>query len=159
MAAASLVGSAIGVILLIVTAYVLVSGAITVTQVVVNAQTDMTGVQERILGTSFSISTITTGGDSSLILVLNNTGREVIGPYEKMDIFGYETGPGMVRYQYNTSGLAGTWKNESITPNIIHTNLWDPYESLTVTIHPQSGTLQWVKVSTPNGISASRYRE
>jgi archaeal flagellar protein FlaF len=158
MAAASLVGSAIGIILLIVTAYVLVAGALTVSQVAISAQTDMTGVQKEILGTSLSITNSSSNQSSPIILVLNNTGREVIRPITKMDVFGYESTPGKVRYQYSRSGSSGTWQNGTIMPDTINPNLWDPDESLTITIVPNaSGTVSWVQVTTPNGISASKY--
>jgi flagellar protein FlaF len=159
MAGASLVGSAVGIILLIVTAYVLVSGAITVSQVTVGAQKEMTGVQERILGTSLSVTYFSSAGTSPVTLVLNNTGREVIGPFNRMDVYVYDATSGLTRYQYNLAGGAGTWRNETpIVPDIINPRMWDPGERLNITIEPETGASPvWVRVTTQNGVSVSGY--
>ncbi len=159
MAGASLVGSAVGIILLIVTAYVLVSGAITVSQVTVGAQKEMTVVQERILGTSLSIMYFTPSGTLPVTLVLNNTGREVISPFNRMDVYVFDSTSGLNRYQYDLAGGEGTWRNETpIVPDIINPRMWDPGEQLNITIEPVTGTTPlWVRVTTPNGVSVSGY--
>ena len=50
--------SAIGIILLIITAYVLVGGVLTTTQIAMNAQSDMTAVHMKMLGTDITIDSI-----------------------------------------------------------------------------------------------------
>ena len=68
MAFASIIGSAIGIILLIVTAYVLVGGVLTTTQIAMNAQSDMTAVHMKMIGTAITIDSASVENSSPIIL-------------------------------------------------------------------------------------------
>ena len=91
MAVAEIIGAAIGVMLLVIVAYMLVGSVLTAAEVVNNAQKDNTLQQEIRLGTNFEIrdKIKTTVGPYFINVSINNTGREVIRDFSHMDIFAY----------------------------------------------------------------------
>ncbi len=160
MAAASLVATAIGIVLLIVTAYVLVGGTLTATETLMNAQSAMTDARTKMIGTSITI-TGWNGTVNPLLLDVENTGSESVPDFEFMDVFLLHDGV-PVRYPYSRSGGTGTWNRvpgSGISPDLIHPGQWDPKETLHIQVFYEAGTPVplWAEVVTGNGATDSTY--
>jgi archaeal flagellar protein FlaF len=147
MAFASIIGSAIGIILLIVTAYVLVGGVLTTTQVAMNAQSDMTAVHMQMLGTSISIDSVSVENSSPNIIYLNmrNSGSE---PIDLTEINVFLKVPESAPVLIPKGSDAGKW---SISPDVIQ---WRPTEVLNMSVNYAGGYPVIVQLTTGNGVSA-----
>ncbi|MDD1715783.1 MAG: hypothetical protein LUQ01_02190 [Methanolinea sp.] len=143
MAAASLIASAFGIILLILTAYFLAAGAVSTMEVVASAQKDMTQLQVKMLGTSIDFEVI--NATSPMHILAENTGREPIRDYSHMDVYiEYETD--CARIPYWGSG-GDYWYSDSISQ-------WDPGEVRNLSVTYSGGTPKAVQIVTANGITA-----
>jgi hypothetical protein len=154
MAAASLVATAIGVLLLILTGYLLAAGMITLNETMVTAGKEMTVRNTRIMGTSIHIHE--GSGENPLFVSLNNTGSEVIRDYAGMDVYLQYIDNMTEYYPYNPDGGRG-WSRVSIVPDTINPASWDPGETLLIQVTTDGGPHTWVKVTTSNGASSSAY--
>jgi flagellar protein FlaF len=147
MAFASIISSAIGIILLIVTAYVLVAGVLTTTQVAMNAQSEMTAVHMKMLGTSIAVDSTSVENSSPNILYLNlvNSGSE---PVELSTLNVFLEAPGSAPVLIPRGSTTSTW---SILPDV---KQWRPTETLNMSVR-YSGTYPViVQITTGNGVSA-----
>ncbi|MBP1927898.1 flagellar protein FlaF [Methanolinea mesophila] len=153
MAAASLVATALGIILLLVTGYVLVGGALTSSQVVMDAQKDMTAAQVEIMGTGMEINGVTLSGNPFYIQV-RNTGNVPILDFEHTDIFLFPPNDVPVRIHYSAAGGGNTWQKFSINPDVIYQNQWDPGEEMNISVSYSGTAPKAVKITTANGVSA-----
>lgn len=154
MAAASLVATAFGIIIILVTAYVLAGSTLAMTEVVTTAQKDMTELQVKMLGTSLEIGDPPLNITSPLSISLYNNGNEPIRDFEKMDVYLFfpERGPVIYRYPSSTDeGWEYTLPSQSIYPS-----QWDPGETMNITITYYGSPPVEVQVTTPNGFSARR---
>lgn len=152
MAAASLIATSVGIILLIVTAYVLVSGTISTSEMIISAQTDMTAVHMNMIGTSMEITNTTSTIDKFYINVINS-GNEPILDFDSLDVYLQSTESAPVLYTYSETGGAGHWGIEYIAPDNIHPAQWDPGELLNLSI-PIGISPARVRVTAGNGVSA-----
>lgn len=154
MAAASLVATAFGIIILIITAYVLAGSTLATSEVVSTAQKDMTEIQVKMLGTSMEIQYVTIDNTTATIQVLNN-GREPIRDLKYMDIYLYDDST-RAWSLFNSWSLSWTY---TITPDITYPGQWDPGELLTVRVSysaaiPGPEGIKYTKIVTSNGIPA-----
>jgi flagellar protein FlaF len=153
MAAASLVATALGIILLLVTGYVLVGGALTSSQVVMEAQKDMTAAQVEMLGTGMEITAVSPSSNPIYIQV-TNSGNVPIIDFDHTDVFLLSSGNVPVRIRYNSAGGDNTWQKVLIYPDLIHPNQWDPGEDLNMSVTYSGSTPRAVQITTANGVSA-----
>jgi flagellar protein FlaF len=152
MAAASLVATALGIILLLVTGYVLVGGALTSSQVVMEAQKDMTAAQVEMLGTGMEIQGVST---SPLYIQVLNSGNVPILDFEHIDVFLLPPDAVPIRLHYSPSGGDNTWQGMIIPiTDIIHKNQWDPGEELNISVTYTGSAPRAVQITTANGVSA-----
>ncbi|MCU0632818.1 MAG: hypothetical protein MUC66_07575 [Methanolinea sp.] len=153
MAAASLVATAFGIIIIIVTAYVLAGGTLLTSEVVTTAQKDLTDIHVKMLGTSMTVLSNTTDGTYFYIQILND-GREPIRDYEHIDVFLYYSSSGWSRftYQNTTPPFADHWAKEGISPDIVYPHQWDPGETLNMSV-AYSGIPGYIKIVTGNGVA------
>ena len=151
MAAASLVATALGIILLLVTGYVLVGGALTSSQVMMEAQKDMTAAQVEMLGTGMEIQGVST---SPLYIQVLNSGNIPILDFDHIDIFLFQSGANPTRIEYSSGGEVNTWKKVDINPDAIYRNQWDPGEVLNISVTYSGPTPGAVQITTANGVSA-----
>lgn len=152
MAFASVLASAIGILLLIITAYVLVGGTLTTTQTVVNAQADMTSIHVKMLGTTLQIENTNISAPGRLDLSLLNTGTEPVIDLVHMDV--------LIKSAGNAPTLKtkdNGWTLVSIVPDTIHPNQWDPGEIMNISVVYSDPPPVWVQVTTGNGAYASSY--
>jgi len=136
MGFASIIATALGIILLIVTAYVLVSGVLVASETVVEAQKDMTAIQVERIGTSIDISV-----PSDTEIIIHNIGSEIIRDLDKMDVYmrSNESGPWTLYHQSTHWSVVGG------------KNMINPNRNITIT--HSIGSPYEVKIVTPNGIS------
>lgn len=152
MSAGPLVASGIGILLLVVTAYVLVGGTLATTEVVVEAQSNLAMHQEARMRTAVEIQNTTIVDNRTLYVEVKNTGSEPIVDIPLIDVYLHIGGaPAYVPY--------GTgWSKENITPDDIHPGEFDPGETLNLSVpYEMDADLTWVQVVTPNGVSCSAY--
>jgi archaeal flagellar protein FlaF len=152
MAFASVLTSAIGILLLIITAYVLVGGTLATTETVVNAQTDMAALHVKMLGTSIKIESTNVSGPATLDISVRNTGSEPIIDLVHMDVLLMSAGTPPVLYTKDSG-----WRLDSISPDTVHPQQWDPGEVLNMTVTYTGAGPDWVQVTTGNGAYTSAY--
>jgi flagellar protein FlaF len=159
MGSASLIASAIALILLIITAYVLVGWTLATAEIVGFAQKEQTQLQETRLRTSIEIQGTSLAGNASPLYVqLKNTGTEMVSGFDDMDVY-LVFGSEPVYYSYSPDDMnIGTWYRQSIAPDDVHPHALDPDEVMTMAVY-YSGAINpvWVQVTTRNGVSDSAY--
>ncbi|MDI9633113.1 MAG: hypothetical protein QFX32_03545 [Methanolinea sp.] len=155
MAAASLVATAFGIIVIIVTAYVLAGSTLVTSEVVSTAQKDMTEIQLKMLGTSVQYvdSSLSPG---TVYIELGNNGREPIRDYRYMDVFvSDEISREWFRFPYSDYPQVGSWSIEEIRDNLIYPNQWDPGETINISVRYAGISPSYFKIVTPNGVALS----
>jgi flagellar protein FlaF len=159
MAAAGIIGTAVGVILLIVVAYVVVGATLTAAETVSNAQKDVTLQNQMRIGTAF---TITDGIHNSSIIYTNvtNTGTEIIRDFNHMDILVYDNVSADYRictYDTTGSGTPGTWYISDYYQEFIHPSELDPGEKFQFRVNTQGTSPEWFQITAGNGVYASAF--
>lgn len=158
MAVAEIIGAAVGVILLVIVAYVLVGATLSTAEIVVTAQKDQTLLSEARLRTDLALnkSEISISGNG-LNFSVTNTGNEVIADFEHADIYTFDNG--ITEYQYYTYDLtgsadSGTWTILEIVNDNIHPKQLDPGEKAWIMVTFSDNDPVWVMISTNNGVTA-----
>jgi len=159
MAAAGIIGTAVGVILLIVVAYVVVGATLTAAETMSNAQKDVTLQNQMRIGTAF---TITDEIHNSSIIYANvtNTGSEIIRDFNHMDILVYDNESGdyhVCTYDTTGGGSPGTWYISNYYLDYIHPSELDPGEKFQFRINTQSASPEWFQITSGNGVYASAF--
>lgn len=155
MGFSSLVASAIGILLLIITAYVLAGGTLSVANVVASAERDAVAQQEIRMRTSIEIlSASRNTTTSSIEAEIENTGSETVGDFEHTDIYLLTDGVPV----HNSFGTgSGTWSIVSIQPDGIHPGYLDPGETMTIVVFYSGSSPDWMQITTSTGVSDSVY--
>jgi flagellar protein FlaF len=159
MAVAGIIGAAVGVLLLIVVAYVVVSATITTAETVSNAQKDLTLQNEMRIRTVF---TITDPQNSSSIITSNvsNTGTEIISDFNHMDVIVYDTESNDYQvciYDASGSGNPGTWDITNRYQDFIHPFELDPGEKYQIRVTTRGSSPNWFQITSSKGVYASAY--
>jgi flagellar protein FlaF len=148
----------VGVILLVIVAYVLVGATLSTAEIVVSAQKDQTLISEARLRTDLALnkSEISITG-KGLNFSVTNIGNEVIADFTHIDIYTFDNG--ITEYQHytydkDTTHAAGTWALLSIENDYIHPNQIDPGEKAWIMAVFSGSNPVWVQVSTHNGVTA-----
>ncbi|UYU18313.1 flagellar protein FlaF [Methanoculleus submarinus] len=154
MSAGPLVASGIGILLLVVTAYVLIGGTLTTTEVMVEAQSNLAAYQEARMRTAIAIQNTTLDG-TTLYVEVKNTGSEPVVDITSIDVYlQIEGEPVYVPCGNDTY----RWSKVSITPDGIHPGELDPGETLNLSVTcTEDANLTWVQVVTGKGVSGSAY--
>ena len=165
MAVAEIIGAAVGVLLLVVVAYLLVGGTLSTAETVVMAQKDVTLLQESRLRTSITISDHTFDG-TMLNFNISNTGSETVTDLPHMDVFSYNRTYGYSHYQYDRTRSMGegTWyvPVEGFENDFIHSDQLDPGVKMWVILTfsssetPEYPKPDSIQVTTGNGVSAEK---
>jgi flagellar protein FlaF len=159
MAVAEIIGTAIGTMLIIIVAYLLVGNVLNAAEVVSNAQKDMTLLQESRLHTDLSITHVEVSVNA-INLTITNTGTEIISDFPHTDVFVYTAGgAGYSEYQYNATNtmVPYSWSG-SIVNDYVHPGELDPGETMFVNAYYPSGEPPVsfeVGICTDNGVYAS----
>ena len=169
MAGAIIIASAIGVLLLVLAGYVLVSGTLASADSIGSAQKDMAQEKDEQVHTAIKISTNSWKNKPGLDLLLfdlKNIGSEPIGDFNHTDMYillepdyipVYYSFNGVVSGGSTGDGALKTWGYMTITPDTTHPSMLDPGETMAVSItysnfHPQPPHYV-VNVTTPNGVT------
>jgi len=157
MAVAEIIGAAIGVMLLVVVAYMLVGSVLTAAEIVSTSQKDLTLQNEERMRTDFEIAYH--NKDTNIINIsIVNTGNEIISDKTHMDVYTIGNDATGYRYlTYNTAcGIEGTWcipSDMGIVPDHIHPNQLDPDEEMYIMATSPLGTNpDWCRVVAGNGV-------
>jgi flagellar protein FlaF len=160
MAVAEIIGAAIGIVLLVIVAYVIVGGTLSAGETIANAQKDLSQLTEARMRTSISLNKSETRlAGQGLNFSVTNTGNEIIGDFAHMDVL-IRTGTESGGYQYltyngNTCGIEKTWCiYGDIVPDTIHPRQLDPGEKMWIWATFTGGSPVWFQVTTGNGINA-----
>lgn len=169
MAGAIIIASAIGVLLLVLAGYVLVSGTLASADNIGSAQKDMAQEKDEQVHTAIQISNEDWGHKPGLDLLwfdLKNIGSVPIGDFNHMDMYillepdyipVYYSFNGVVSGGSTGDGALKTWGYMTITPDTPHPYMLDPGETMAVNItysnfqHPPNYI---VNVTTPNGVTS-----
>ncbi len=152
MAAATLVASAVGILILVITAYVVMGGTIALSETVTTAQKALSEREAGRLHTSLEIT-----GASAVdalkvaFLEVKNTGSETVRSPDEMGVILLHNGEPV--YYTNTSGA---WWYQ-ISPDTIHPGQLDPDEVMNITVTYTRDAPTWAKVVTGNGVYDSAY--
>ncbi|MFA4859997.1 hypothetical protein [Methanoregula sp.] len=159
MAVAEIIGAAIGVLLLVVVAYILVGGTLTAAETVANAQKDLTILNEARIRTDIQLNTseINPVGISALNFSVTNSGNEIISDFTHMDIYTYNASDIYQYYNYDPDDKGGTgnWTITTFDNDYIHPNMLDPGEKMWIKATFPGLTPLRIQITTGNGVSAS----
>ena len=159
MAVAGIIAAAVGVMLLIVVGYVVVSATITTAETVTNAQKDVTLQNEMRLGTAIAI---TDPENNSSIITSNvtNTGTEIISDFKHINVLVYDSGSNnyqICNYNPGGSGTPGTWNITNRYQDFIHPSELDPGEKYQIRVATQGSSPKWFQITAGNGVYASAF--
>jgi hypothetical protein len=149
MAGAEVIGTAIGVLLLILVGYLLIGSALTTAEVVTSAQKDITIQNEARLQTAISISSVVFNDPDPTTFTLTNTGSEPIKDLNHMDVILFSSSTPPNRFSYDNTGANGWWINPSggVNPGIL-----DAGENMDVIVTNPGYRPSYVQVICANGV-------
>lgn len=160
MAVADLIGAAVGVLLLVIVAYILVGSTLSVAETVTSAQ-KAAALQEQIqMRTDLSIVNATVENGSDINCTIKNTGSEIIADFKHMDVIVYDNSTQDYQlYPYNSNyGISGTWTITYRGNDVIHPSELDPGEEYRIEVFtPDVSLPYWFQITTANGIYASKF--
>jgi flagellar protein FlaF len=156
MGVGTIIASAIAIILLIITAYVLIGGTLATAKTAVLAQRSISEEENQRIHTRIEImnASVNLGAEEAFIEV-KNTGSEVVGEFDHIEIYLLQGG---TPYTYTNLSAPFNWIYR-IAPDLVHPRLLDPDEvaNITVPYDAAKGDPSWVKVATANGVYDSAY--
>jgi len=150
MAAASLVATAFGVIIILITAYIIAAGILGLATSVAEAQKEVTAMTIKASGTAIEI--MESSGNETLYLVIKNKGSEQI-EYTYMDVYLRDENYIPDFFSYSPSAEK-RWTKVLISPDKVFPGVWDPGENITISLNTGGKSYIWVQVTTPVGVSA-----
>jgi flagellar protein FlaF len=161
MAVAELIGAAVGMLLLIIVAYIVVGSTLTAAETVSYAQKDLTQLNEARLRTGITLTGANLSGQG-LNFSIVNSGGEIIRDFSHMDILlstgGESSGYQHLNYDSGSCGVPGTWCiYGDLVPDTIHPRELDPGEKMWIWATYTTGSPEWFQVSTGNGVYATAY--
>lgn len=159
MAVAEIIGAAIGVMLLVIVAYILVGGTLTAGETVMNAQKDVTLQNEGRIRTMINVSEPKISG-GMVTFNVTNEGNEVISDYTHMDVYTYNNSMlGYQHYRYDkfNIGTPGNWSITRFDSDYIHPTHLDPGEKMWCQAVYSGIDPIWLEVVTSNGVYDSGY--
>jgi len=157
MAFADLIGAAVGVMLLVIVAYLLVGSTISTAEIVTNAQR-AAALQEQVqFRTGFTISDAY-ADQSTINCTVKNTGSEIISDFKHMDFIVYDRNATTeyTIYPYSKDGRAGTWTIVPSGNEVIHLSELDPGESYKFQVTTLGTDPIWFQITTGNGVYESK---
>jgi len=159
MALAGIIGTAVGVILLIVVAYVVVGATLTAAETMADAQKDVTLQNQMRIGTAFTITNETHNG-TIIFTNVTNTGTEIIRDFKHMDILVYSNVSNAYQvciYTTTESGTQCTWSISEYYQEYIHPSELDPGEKYRFRINTVGSSPDWFQITAGNGVYASAF--
>jgi flagellar protein FlaF len=157
MPAGELIGAAIGALILIIVAYVLIGSTLSAAEITASAQRDMTHLQEARLDTHITVTVKSISSkDTNLTFYIDNTGNAPITDLNDMDVIIGDASGDIQRFYFggttSTDNFAWTATGNSIligstlTGTLSLPSAWTPQKTWVPT---------WIEVVTANGVYAS----
>lgn len=163
MAVSEIIGAAVGVILLVIVAYVVVSGTLFAAETMANTQKDLTIQQEARMRTALSLTDLANSTSQPYIVFANitNTGTEIISDFKHMDVIVYDNEHGEYEVCTYDPDVAtrGHWKINDDYGEFIHPNELDPGEVYQIEITTVANEPKWFQITTANGVYASGFKK
>ena len=162
MGVGTVIATAIAIILLIITAYVLIGGTLATAKTAVLAQRAISDQENQRIHTRIEIMNASANlGTGETFIEVKNTGSEVIGDFDHMEVYLLQnlTPDAFTPYTYTNLPAAFNFTYKVVPPDLIHPGLLDPDEvaNMTVLYDATRGDPSWVKVTTSNGVYDSAY--
>jgi flagellar protein FlaF len=158
MGAGTIVASAIVIVLLIITGYVLIGGTLSTAQITMAAQRIATEKELERLHTQIEIFKASTNAVTHQTFIeVNNTGSEMVGDFDHIDVYLLQND---IPYLYMNTPGTYNWTYQVEDPDIVHPNLLDPGEAVNITVlynDALGDPPRWVQVTTANGVYDSAY--
>jgi len=156
MAVSEIIGAAVGILLLVIVAYIVVGSTLTAAETVATAQKDLSLQHEERLGTSITLNRSEISNTTSeLDFSITNNGDEIISDFNQMDILTWKGHPGE-GYDHAVYGVTG-WTIDRIEPDFIHPMQLDPGEKMWIRLKFDTDKPVWLQVTTSNGVYSSTY--
>ncbi|HUK39237.1 MAG TPA: flagellar protein FlaF [Methanomicrobiales archaeon] len=156
MGAGTIIATAIAIMLLIVTGYVLIGGTLTTARTIAMAQRDAADQQVVKANTRIEILNATLDApDGQTFVEVKNAGSVTISDFAHMDIYLLQGG---APYVYLNASGALNW-TYTISPDAVNPTFLDPGEVANITVKYDNahGDPSWVKVITGSGVYTSAY--
>lgn len=158
MAVADLIGAVVGVLLLVIVAYLLVGSTLTTAEIVTNAQRNAAMQEQTQIRTDFTITGVDRESDSIFNCTINNTGKEIISDFSHMDVIVYDSNTNDYQlYTYSNVVKPGTWTIIDQGTDVIHHSELDPGESYRINVTTSGISPYWFQITTGNGVYASKF--
>jgi flagellar protein FlaF len=161
MAVGELIGGAIGILLLVIVAYVLIGSTLSTAEITVSAQRDLTIMHEARVRTSITVTDANTTWNAQdmtwrVTFNVTNSGSETLSTFQNMDVF-LAAGDGTlpVHYPFGSESDSTKWNATGITPDFVHPNQLDPGEKLAGIAIFSTPQPKWIEVVTGNGVYSS----
>jgi len=155
MAVSEIIGAAVGILLLVIVAYIVVGSTLTAAETVATAQKDLTLQNEARLGTGIILNrTEISNTTSELDFSLTNSGDEIISDFAHLDVITWKGVPGQ-GYEHAIFGTG--WTVDRIEPDFVHPMQLDPGEKMWIRLKFDTDKPVWLQVTTANGVYASTY--
>jgi len=165
------------VVIISITSYLFTTGSLFSMDTLSNSLKKMNEIEnERLkteieIGENVSVTDSNPGPGSKINVFINNSGSTKIvnSDYKHMDVFVYynATGTGNITkwipYKDTDSAALGgnEWTVTGISPDLVNPWIFDPDEKMTIVIKVcpaiEKNSTNWIKVVTPNAVSASKY--
>ncbi|MCD4843706.1 MAG: hypothetical protein K8R25_04365 [Methanosarcinales archaeon] len=156
MGFATVAATLVSITLILTLLYISLISTSELTETISCSLKKMSDSEEERMKTMINIDS-TSGAGPVLYVDVANTGHTTIRDFQKMDVIVTNTtNPSVYWIKYNGTGVG--WNSTILTPDDINPGLLDPDETMRITIN--MGTYDfpdWVKVTTPNGVSSSKY--
>jgi archaeal flagellar protein FlaF len=158
MAVADLIGAVVGVLLLVIVAYLLVGSTLTTAEIVTSAQRSAAMQEQTQMRTDFTITDVNRENDSVFNCTINNTGKEIISDFSHMDVLVYDSNINDYQlYAYSKVVKPGTWTIIDQGTDVIHHSELDPGESYRIEVTTSGISPYWFQITTGNGVYASKF--
>jgi flagellar protein FlaF len=154
-----------------ITSYLVITGALFSMDTLSNSLKTANEIENERLKTEIEIVEIVFSGQNKIFVKLNNTGSTKIlnSKFEHIDVFVYYDVVGAskryvfmwIPYTETSPPENDHWGVESISPDLINPGIFDPDEQMEIWIKVSNNmnkeNMGWIKVVTPNAVSASKY--
>jgi flagellar protein FlaF len=162
MPAGEVIGAALGIVLLIIVAYVLIGSVMTTSEIVVAAQKDVSVAVEARGNTRMEVTSSLFQNEGAINITVENTGGETITDFNEMEIITTTNcDPVPLIHWFSTTGATGSWNVSKIEVGTVgetqHLGTLDPGETMTVglSVTACTPTTAYITLITNNGVIAA----
>ncbi len=149
----AIIGGMFAVGLILLAAYIAVSSITSSSESVILSMKNIEDTRLDRMRTSIHLDNVT-ATSFGLDLNLSNNGDTVIKDMDYMDIIITSTTTRTTRWI--PKGTSGEYWTYTLQPDSLNPGYWDPGEEMRIKIYTTLNA-NWVKISTPNGVSTSGY--